>query len=385
MTHPIKKIAVVVPKYGLVGGAEHVVSELTERIALSSKYEIHVFANNWRQLSDRIKFHKVPVIVFPKFLTTISFAYFARKKIAKIKFDLIHAHDRIFDADIFTMHGIPHRLWVEEVRKKRMSLFDYGTAWVERCLVENKRCKKFVAVSELTKEKFLKHYDTIDPDRVAVIHPGIDVDRFKKLDRQSCRSEIMQRFHIDSTDKIILFVSMNFDIKGLDFLIRALSRLKIRHPSERFKLLVVGKGNEKKYGMMAENLGIKDHVIFTGIMPREHLERIYAASDIFSMLSKFDTFGLAALEAMAASLPVIISSNVGAKDLIRQGVNGYIIDNEHNTDEIADKIRSMLNEEIQKEMSQNAVDTATGNLWEEVAKKMIDIYEDLLAKNRKTD
>jgi UDP-glucose:(heptosyl)LPS alpha-1,3-glucosyltransferase len=385
MTHPINKIAVVVPKYGLVGGAEHVVSELTERIAQRDKYEIHVFANKWLQLSDRIQFHKVPVIVFPKFLTTISFAYFARKKIAKMEFDLIHAHDRIFDADIFTMHGIPHRMWVNEVRKKRMSLFDYGTAWVERRLVENKRCKKFIAVSTLTKEMFHKQYAAVDPERVAVIHPGIDTNRFKNLDRLSCRREIMQRFHINSMDKIILFVSMNFNIKGLDFLFRALSRLKIRHPSERFKLLVVGKGNEKKYGMMAENLGIKDHVLFTGIMPREHLERIYVASDVFSMLSRFDTFGMAALEAMAASLPVIVSSNVGAKDLIRQGVNGYVTDHKYSTDEIADKIRSMLEEEVQTRMARNAFNTAATHTWDEVTRKVEGIYEDLLSKIQQTN
>ena len=385
MTPKSHKIAVVIPKYGLVGGAEGFVSELTERISLEPRYDVHVFANMWQSNSERITFHKVPVITFPKFLTTVSFAYFARKKIAKMEFDLIHAHDRIFDADIFTMHGIPHRMWVNEVRKKRMSLFDYGTAWVERCLVENKRCKKFIAVSTLTKEKFLKQYSTVDPERVAVIHPGIDTNRIKNLDRLSCRREIMQRFHIDSTDKIILFVSMNFDIKGLDFLIRALSRLKTRHPSERFKLLVVGKGNEKKYGTMAENLGIKDHVIFTGIMPREHLERIYAASDVFSMLSKFDTFGMAALEAMAASLPVIVSSNVGAKDLIRQGVNGYVTDSKDSTDEIADKIRSMLEEEVQTRMARNAFNTAAGHTWDEVTKKVAGIYEDLLSKIQQTN
>ena len=65
--------------------------------------------------------------------------------------------------------------------------------------------------------------------------------------------------------------------------------------------------------MLAQNLGIKEQVIFAGIIRREHLEKIYVASDAFSMLSKFDTFGMAALEAMAASLPVTISSNVGAK------------------------------------------------------------------------
>ena len=379
MTHPVNKIAVVVPKYGLVGGAEHVVSELTERIALSSEYEIHVFANKWLQLSDRVKFHKVPVIAFPKFLTTISFAYFARKKIAEMEFDLIHAHDRIFDADIFTMHGIPHRIWVEEVRKKRMSLFDYGTAWVERCLVENRRCKKFIAVSTLTKEKFLKQYSTVDPERVAVIHPGIDTNRIKNLDRLSCRREIMQQFHIESTDKIILFVSMNFNIKGLDFLIRALSRLKIRHPSERFKLLVVGKGNEKKYGSMAEDLGIKDHVIFTGIMPRERLERIYVASDIFSMLSRFDTFGMAALEAMAASLPVIISASVGARDLVREGENGFVVEDAAQPETVAERIKIMLQNDMRDRMGHEARITAGKYSWDMAVAETQAVYEEILA------
>ncbi len=379
MTHPVKKIAVVVPKYGLVGGAEHVVSDLTERIALNSKYEIHVFANKWRQLSDRIKFHKVPVIAFPKFLTTISFAYFARKKIAEIEFDLIHAHDRIFDADIFTMHGIPHRLWVEEVRKKRMSLFDYGTAWVERRLVENKRCKKFIAVSTLTKEKFLKQYSTVDPERVAVIHPGIDTNRIKNLDRLSCRREIRDQFHIDSMDKIILFVSMNFNIKGLDFLIKALSRLKILHPSERFKLLVVGKGNEKKYGSMAENLGIRDNVIFTGIMPRERLERIYVASDIFSMLSRFDTFGMAALEAMAASLPVIISASVGARDLVREGENGFVVEDAAQPETVAERIKIMLQNDMRDRMGHEARITAGKYSWDMAVAETQAVYEEILA------
>jgi UDP-glucose:(heptosyl)LPS alpha-1,3-glucosyltransferase len=383
MTSKSHKIAVVIPKYGLVGGAEGFVSELTKRIALESRYDVHVFANMWQSNSERITFHKVPVITFPKFLTTVSFAYFAGIEIAKERFDIIHTHDRIFEADVFTMHGIPHRMWVNEVRKKRMSLFDYGTAWVEKSLIENERCKKFIAVSNLTKEKFLKQYDIIDPDRVVVIHPGVDIDRLKNLDRQSCRDEIRRKFHISSIDKIILFVSMNFDIKGLDRLMAALSRLKSRYPSEKFKLLVVGKGNEKKYGMMAQNLGIKEQVIFAGIIRGEHLEKIYIASDAFSILSKFDTFGMAALEAMAASLPVTISSNVGAKDLVRQGVNGYIIDNSSGTDDIADKIRSMLNEETRTRMAQEAFNMAASHTWDEVTRKVTDIYEDILSQNTK--
>jgi len=371
-----RKLAVVIPKYGLVGGAEGFAAELTERIAQDRRFEVHVFANKWQKTSGHITFHGVPVITFPKFLTTVSFAYFVGRKISKIKFDLIHAHDRIFDADIFTMHGIPHRIWVREVRKKRMSLFDYATVWAEKKLVTNKRCRKFLAVSNLAKGKFLQEYREVDPDKVPVIYPGINIQRFQGVDRQLCRQEIRKKFGIDLSDRVILFVSMNFDIKGLDNLMMGLAKFKLRHPSERFKLLVVGKGDDKKYGRLAQNLGIKNHVIFTGVVQKEGLDKIYLACDTFSMLSKFDTFGMSVLEAMAASLPVIISGNVGARDLVEEGVNGFVIENTDNADEIASRIVLMMDEEVRTRMGREAFKTALHNTWEAIVDRVLTLYEE---------
>jgi len=371
-----RKIAIVIPKYGLVGGAEGFAAELTEKIAQDRRFEVHVFANKWQKNSENIIFHRVPIVAMPKFLTTVSFAYFADRKISKIAFDLVHAHDRIFNADIFTMHGIPHRIWVREVRKKHMGLFDYATAWAEKKLVTNKRCRRFLAVSNLAKGKFLQEYREIDPDKVPVMHPGVDIQRFQGLDRQLCRQEIRKKFGIDLSDRVILFVSMNFDIKGLDNLMMGLARFKLRHPSERFKLLVAGKGDDKKYGRLAQNLGIKDHVIFTGVVQKEALDRIYLASDIFSMLSKFDTFGMSVLEAMAASLPVIISGNVGAKDLVKEGVNGFVIEDTDNAHEISDRIAVMLNEEVRARMGEEAFKTALHNTWEVAVDKVLKVYEE---------
>jgi UDP-glucose:(heptosyl)LPS alpha-1,3-glucosyltransferase len=372
----IHKIAVVIPKYGLIGGAENFATELTERIAQDRRFEVHVFANKWRKNSEHITFHHVPVIGFPKFLTTISFAYFAGCKISKMNFDLIHTHDRIFNADLFTMHGIPHRTWVREVRKKRMSLFDYATAWSEKKLVTNKSCRRFLAVSNLAKEKFLQEYQKVDPDKVRVIHPGVDIQRFQGLDRQLCRQEIRKYFGIDFTEIVILFVSMNFDIKGLDKLIMGLAKFKLRHSSERFKLLVVGKGDDRKYSELAYNLGIKDQVAFSGVVQHEILDQIYPACDIFSMLSKFDTFGMSVLEAMAASLPVIISGNVGAKDLVKEGVNGFVIENTDNADEISSRIALMMDEEVRTRMGKEAFKTALHNTWKATVDKVLKVYEE---------
>ena len=135
MAERVHRIAVVIPKYGLVGGAEGFAAELTERLARDPRFEFHVFANRWVPGSDRVTFHRVPIISFPKFLTTPSFAFFADRRIREAGIDLIHAHDRIFRADLFTMHGVPHRYWVREVRRKGMSLYDRATARVEGRLI----------------------------------------------------------------------------------------------------------------------------------------------------------------------------------------------------------------------------------------------------------
>lgn len=378
MSYHVGKIAVVIPKYGLVGGAEGFAAELTERIAQNDRYEIHVFANQWLNYSPRITFHKIPIISFPKFLTTVTFAFFAGRQISRMNFDLIHTHERIFTADLFTMHGIPHRVWVTEVRNKNMSLFDVATKWVEKCLVQNQRCKRFLAVSRLAQEKFLQEYSNIDYNRVQIIHPGVDVQRFQKLKREICREEIRSNLGIDSKELVILFVSMNFEIKGLAELMAGLAKFKSQYSAKTFKLLVVGKGNVKKFGRLAQQLGIKEHVLFLGVVPKDTLDRIYLAGDIFSLLSRFDTFGIAILEAMGASLPVIISGNVGAKDIVRQGINGFVLDDAINPDEIADKIGLLVKEEFRSRIAEEAFKTASMSTWEVAARKAENIYKDLL-------
>lgn len=101
------------------------------------------------------------------------------------------------------------------------------------------------------------------------------------------------------------------------------------------------------------------------------------AGDVYVMLSKFDTFGMVVLEAMAAGLPVIISSNVGAKDIVREGKNGFIIGDTSDTDYIAAKIALVLDENISRQMAVAAYQTATQNTWSHVVAKYGEIYADI--------
>ncbi len=237
------KIAVVIPKYGLIGGAEQFVAELTGRLASLNEYDFHVLANRWLTATPDIKFHKIPIVSFPKYLTTLSFAYFVGYKLKRGNYSIIHSHERIFAADIFTLHGIPHRYWVHNIRRKRMSLYDVATAWVEKKLANNDNCKKFIAVSHLTRDIFLQEYK-IKPDKVVVIHPGINLSDYALSDKENIRRSVRKEHGINSTDPVILFASMNFEIKGLDVILSSLAKLKAQN--RKFKLIVAGKGNIKK-------------------------------------------------------------------------------------------------------------------------------------------
>lgn len=373
------KIAVVIPKYGLIGGAEQTTSELTERLANQTEYDFHVLANRWQTSSTSIKFHGIPIISFPKFLTTLSFAYFVQRQVNRNNISLVHSHERIFAADIFTMHGIPHRYWVHNIRRKKMSLYDLATAWVEKKLVYNGNCKKFIAVSSLTKDIFLQEYN-INPDKVAVINPGLDLNDYAQHNKDSVRNTIRRELGINIADPVILFVSMNYEIKGLDDILFSLTKLK--EQNHKFKLIIAGKGNIKKYTKIAQDAQIISDVIFTGPVNKEKIIKLYLASDLFIMLSKFDTFGNVVLEAMAAGLPVIISSNVGAKDLVREGENGFIVSNTSDSDYIAAKIALLLDENIRRQLAEAAYKTAAQNTWDNVAKKYAAIYENILAKHQ---
>jgi UDP-glucose:(heptosyl)LPS alpha-1,3-glucosyltransferase len=367
------KVAVVVPKYGTVGGGERFVHELTERLARDGRFEIHVFANRWVSGPGPVVFHKIPRVPFPRFPRQAVFAWLAGREMETGGFDLVHAHDRVFRADVFTMHSIPHETWVREIRKRRPTLFDRVTAWVERRLMEEGGCAWHLPVSSIAGEAYQERY-RIDPSRMRVLHPGVDLARFSSPDRNACRREVRARYGIGPSEVVILFVGMNFEVKGLDAILRAVARAKALRPDAALRLLVVGRGNEGKYRSLASSLGVADSVVFAGAHA-EGVETFYLASDLFMMLSAFDTFGMVVLEAMASRLPVIVSANVGAKDLVEEGVNGFVLRDGSITDAAAQKIILLLDENRCAAMGEAGRRTASLHGWDRLAEEVAGVYE----------
>ena len=375
-------VAVVIPQYGRIGGAENMAFQLCERLAAMPEFDIHVFARKWDCGPSLVTFHKVPMIHFPRWLQPISFAGFAQRTIDNMAFDLVHSHERIFRMDLMTFHGIPHRTWIHDMRQKSLSGFDLATCWAEKKGIENPALKMILPVSNLVKKELSKNY-AISEDRVSVVHPGVSIKRFSCLDTQSCRDRIRARHGFSASDVVICFVGMNFEIKRLYLAIQGIAGMRRDGCfSPLPKLLIVGKGDSGPYLKMAKDFGISDQVVFAGIT--DEVEAYYLASDLFVMPSRMDTFGLVVLEAMAAGLPVVISSNVGAADLVIHGGTGFILPDNPTAQDMTASLIRLMNPELRRSMGEAARQVARNHDWDKVADKMAKIYRTLIARRKNT-
>jgi UDP-glucose:(heptosyl)LPS alpha-1,3-glucosyltransferase len=170
---------------------------------------------------------------------------------------------------------------------------------------------------------------------------------------------------------------MNFELKGLGTLIAALAQIKKQSPDLAIQLLVVGKGNQTRFQKLAGELGVKEQVRFAGICT-QGMEKFYAASDIFALLSDFDTFGMTVLEAMASGLPVIVSPTVGAKDMIIDDQQGYIVEKE-NVRAVAERIIALSDLGKRSAMGKAARQMAEQHGWDKIVQKISRIYDEILA------
>jgi len=120
---------------------------------------------------------------------------------------------------------------------------------------------------------------------------------------------------------------------------------EILKTGERIKMMIVGDGPHRKdLEQFCDKLGIKNNVIFTGVLRGKKLVEALHANDVFVTASKSENMPLAVLEAMACGLPVVSSPDRGLKEVVKDGKNGYLADFDDKKD-TAKKILSILKDE----------------------------------------
>ncbi|WBL27304.1 N-acetyl-alpha-D-glucosaminyl L-malate synthase BshA [Zunongwangia sp. HGR-M22] len=320
------KIAIVC--YPTFGGSGVVATELG--LALSKRgHEVHFITYKQPvrldQLSSNVKFHEVHVPDYPLFHYQPYELALSSKLVNMVKLhgiELLHVHYAIPHAYagymakkmledqginipmVTTLHGTDITLVGNHPFYKPAVTFSINASDMVTSVSESLR-KDTLELFEIKKE-------------IRVIPNFIDASKYQEKSFTDCQRELMA----DGDEKIITHISNFRKVKKIQDTIKVFYEVQKKL---KCRLMMVGEGPEKeKAEALAEELGIHDKVMFLG--QSHEIDKILCFSDLFLLTSKRESFGLAALEAMINSVPVVSSNTGGLPEVNQQGVSGYLCD-----------------------------------------------------------
>jgi len=391
------KIAIVVREYHRHGGISRVIYEIAERLA-KLEYQVHIFCSKWKDVKNtKIIFHKVPILEFSvldkigfykinNFFKGLSFLLTSKFYVKHKNFDIVMVNgDSLAKFDIRVAHSC-HKAWFELAKKEIKSPIDWVMKnlnphhWrillTEKLNYKKGNYKKIVAVSYGVKKEIMQCYNVPEED-IVVIPNGIDLEEFNPKNRSLYFEEVRKEYNIPLDYFVLLFVGYRFHHKGLEFVIKAIAKIK----NEKIKLIVVGNDNKKPYEKLAKDLGVLDKVIFVGRQMK--VNKFYAASDIFVFPTFYEAFSLVTLEAIASGLPLLTTKVNGTEELITNGKEGFFINRD--ADDIAEKIKILIEDRnLYKDMSINARKRAEEYSWDNITNKYLELFKEVYnLKNKK--
>lgn len=301
--------------------------------------------------------------------------YYIRKYIKKGQYDVVHVHlfpsfywvsfasKLIFKNKpkfVFTEHNT-HNKRRETGYLRIIEKFVYSSY------------DKIISISQQTQINLIKWLKSKNNGRFLVIENGIDLKKFKEA-KPYLKHEINSKFDEDTI--LICMVGRFFEQKDQPTLIKAM-----KHTPANVHLLLVGEGPLKvKNEELVKQVNLEERVHFLGF--RDDVPRILKTVDIVVLSSKWEGFGLAAVEGMAAGKPVVASDVPGLREI----VTGFgLIFEVGNSEELANKINKLINDPIKyNEIAKKCKLRANSYSIEKMVDEYIEQYKILLDnKNRK--
>ncbi|WP_309109653.1 D-inositol-3-phosphate glycosyltransferase [Saccharothrix sp.] len=234
-----------------------------------------------------------------------------------------------------------------------------------------------VANTDVEAGELIKLYDA-DPAKVAVVPPGVDLDRFAPGDSEAARAALDLR-----PDAVVLaFVGRIQPLKAPDVLLKAAADLLAREPGVRDRLVVLVVGGPSGSGMktpedlklLAGELGIADVVRFLPPQGGEALARVYRAADVVVVPSHNESFGLVALEAQACGTPVVAAEVGGLPVAVRDGVSGLLVAGHDPAAWGRTLAQVVLHPAFREELASNAVGHARRFSWDRTTDSLLAGY-----------
>ncbi|RKS03219.1 N-acetyl-alpha-D-glucosaminyl L-malate synthase BshA [Flavobacterium sp. 102] len=367
------KIAIVC--YPTFGGSGVVATELGLELAHRG-HEIHFIT--YRQpvrlalLNPNVHYHEVNVPEYPLFHYQPYELALSSKLVDMVKLykiELLHVHYAIPHAyagymakQMLKSEGIKIPM-VTTLHGTDITLVGNHPVYKTAVAFSINKSDIVTSVSQSLKDDTHKHFNI--KKEIHVIPNFIELDKIRNESLISCQRSVMAK----KEERIVTHISNFRRVKRIPDIIKIFYKIQQKIPA---KLMMVGDGPEKaKAEQLCEELGIQDKVIFFG--NSNEIDQILSFSDLFLLPSETESFGLAALEAMAWSVPVISSNSGGLPEVNFDGVSGYL-SNVGDVDHMAENaLKILANDETLSQFRANALDVAK----QFDIKKILPLYENL--------
>src|SRR3990167_4555672 len=351
------RVAVIIDTwFPFIGGGQINAWEISKRIAKGDITIDIITRNNGHdnlKLSKNLKVFKLgPKATADDMISKIAYLVRSFLFVYKKNYDLVHAHaflPGITARLLMIFKGIPAILTV------------HGTSITTN--LNNfllRRIEKFILTeicysAQITVSQDFLEIENINK-KVYYIPNGVNIPDFNRVKVQKFKR------------LTLLFVGRLHPQKNLETLIQAVAILTKDSPD--IQLLIVGNGKQKALlKKLIQTLHLKNHVKLLGQKSGLDLIRLYKSSNIFILPSIYEGQPLTLLEAWAAKLPVIVSNTGDCQYLVKDGKNGYLINNILDSIQIAKVIKKALIDKNTNKMGQNGYNLVKKYSWEKSAQE----------------
>lgn len=331
----------------------------------------------FRNLSNTLAYKNIPL--------TFGMALALRSNVHK--YDVVHAHLYRCAQSIF-VHRYAAKRNVPYILQPRGALALLGKGRVKLVFDKLfghsivKDASKIIASSRFESDQFQDIFADFPLDKVVHLPNYIDLRSYEHLPQAG---QFRRKHGIDEPAKIVLFLSRIHEIKGADLLVAAFSRIK-RAVNFPVKLVMAGpdEGYLRTLKSLAKDLKVDNDVIFPGpLYGREKLEA-YVDADVFTLPSRYESFGNVVFEALACGTPVIVTNNCGVSEWICPDV-GYVI--EYDPGQLCSALLAVLqDEQHSKTLGNNGKELIKREFdWEKGILRLEKLYETVVSESGTED
>ena len=309
--------------YPSVGGSGIVATELAKQLAIRG-HELHIISSDvpfrLHTFMDNIYFHQVETPAYPLFKEPPYLLTLANKLVEVhrlVGLDIIHAHYAVPHATAAylarEMLGPNGPKVVTTLHGTDITLMGTDPSFAEIIAFSINQSDAVTAVSRSLRADTYRHLPV--SKEIEVIYNFLECDKWQRVEQPGICSKLAH-----CGEKIIVHMSNFRKVKRVEDVVKIFSWIARAMPA---RLVMIGDGPEvKTCCQLVDELGLRDRVLFMG--NQEQVVPLLSVADLFLLPSAQESFGLAALEAMACGAPVISSDTGGLPEVVVEGETGYL-------------------------------------------------------------